>query len=179
MTYADAHVRYKQCESLNRVIRWSSSKWLGCLLRQEPTVDLRLSPPPHRLHGRKSHELKRVLKITQYGMVKRKKLWVNIAVCLRLPPSACLSHTQEALTPKNNKEGYVSNEVFWFLPFITAKLQSKIIARHRRTKKCRTWWWSWYQLWFVCLGQSQKDWKEEWENWKSIEELRPSKLQYY
>ena len=43
--------------------------------------------------------------IACYG--QEKKLWVSIAVCVCLPPSVCLSHTTENLTPRR-----IEREIF-------------------------------------------------------------------
>ena len=41
----------------------------------------------------------------QYG--QEKKLWINLAVFIHLPPSVFLSYTTEDLTPRKNKDVYI------------------------------------------------------------------------
>ena len=60
----------------------STSKWLGTPLRQQPTASLQLSTPPGW-----EPELSGALKITQYGVVKRKSygsIWQSPFVSLPL-----------------------------------------------------------------------------------------------
>ena len=51
-----------------------------------------------------------------YG--QEKKLWVNIVVCLCLPPPVCLSHTTEASNPFENKVlgSYFYEDILRFFP---------------------------------------------------------------
>ena len=58
------------------------------------------------LSGQEAELLNGVLKIAWYGQEKN-KLWVNIAIRLCHPPSACLSHTLQSLDAKKNKESYI------------------------------------------------------------------------
>ena len=135
MINRDACVRYEQSQSwfsLNlqpesiRSVMENASKWLGATLKQQPserpTVGFWLSTI--HLRSRRSGKCGLEDSAVRYGQEKKKKLWVNMAVCIHLPlspfVSVCLSHTYRDLTPFINKVWVLYNQVLRFLPFITA-----------------------------------------------------------
>ena len=124
MIYADAHVRYEQFSvslSLELVTGVPANGWVP-RWGQGFTAGLRLST--HWPKSRRNVKCGLKDNIVWYGQEKN-KLWVNIAVGIRLPlspfVSVChrlspsISHTTEALTPSDNKvwASYLFNQVLW------------------------------------------------------------------